>query len=178
MLEQAVANIQNIKNLKSKLESLAGLAGVCDNKIQKAISNKMIDDVGSLNWAVEELVKTHFTPVILCASNSVDVAKDFLGWSSDLIIVCFAPTKVEATVLHKYFITEDIADKKLEIKDLPPYLICDGYRLDNMIFIEGFILNSHIEEVGKKEIKEQLSVWVKGLLNEDHQTSNSENAPT
>jgi hypothetical protein len=168
MPTQIIANLLNIKNLKLKLQSLEKTG------MYEAISHKMLDDIRSLDWAIGELTRIHFTPVILCVSKSLPIIQDLkgVGDNDDNIViddvamfVWISPSKVEATVWNKYFIPDGVCGTKMKIEDNPPYLICDGYELkDGLIFIEGSILNTHLAEIGKKGIKEQLLAWSRKLL--------------
>jgi len=190
MPDKIVSDLLNIKNLKCKLELLEKTGEY------KIISHQMLDDIKSLDWAMNELTRIHFIPIVLCASNSLPAIQDIKTSTTilslkdltsdspletntfkDLIIldgiaifICIAPTKVEATVLRKYFMSENSCGTKMRIENHPSYLLCDGYELkDGLIYIEGSILNTYVEEIGKRGVKEQLSVWVRNLMGDKEQ---------
>ena len=164
MSNKIVVDINNIKNLREKLVALE------KSKMFDSISQKMQEDIKSLDWAINELSSIHFSPVILGISNSPTAASDLADFDNipindSIMFVCIAPTKVEATVLHKYFIPVDEQGTKVKIKNCPSYLLCDEYiTRDGLIYIEGYILNTLIAEIGKRGVREQLSNWLRELL--------------
>ena len=164
MSDKIVNDLVNIKNLREKILTLRK-TGMFD-----IISHKMVEDANSLDWAIGELIRIHFIPAILCASDSPTMMDDLANLDGIVVdgaamFVCIAPTKVEAAVLRRYFTPVDVKGTIIRIEDTPSYLLCDGYQLhDKLIYIEGFILNKHIEEVGKRGVREQLSNWLRELL--------------
>lgn len=173
-------HVINLKDLKDRITILHRTPS-----IPESVLNQTKADIATLIWSLDELVKLHFTPMILSVGDK-DVFNDFGELEQSTVdgittIVRFTPSKFEISMFRKLFIPEGYEGVKMNSIELPPFILCDRYyascdknaRQRKSIYMEGTILNGHLEEVGKRSIRNQLSTWLKTFFDSKVGSTNS-----
>jgi hypothetical protein len=171
-MAQTYKNIEMITSLMTLRQRISVISGSKDVSIE--IAMKLVKDLDSINWAIDELLKVHFTPILLVVGQqgSLDFNMPKIRYNDLDMIISIDPTKVEVALCRKYLIPENFDGTKLALTELPQYLICDRYWASEEKFrpeckaayMEGYIIKDSLEEIGRRGVKQDLRKWLVNLI--------------